>query len=75
MDLYSISSRECGKYSHSQVHFDLVCAVKTTDLTRGYKSYELLFISIVKDRTFNLQWGVWETSFSPDGSGDNVPNW
>ena len=21
------------------------------------------------------QWGVWETSFSPDGSGDNVPNW
>ena len=23
----------------------------------------------------SLQWGVWETSFSPDGSGDNVPNW
>ena len=22
-----------------------------------------------------FQWGVWETSFSPDGSGDNVPNW
>ena len=22
-----------------------------------------------------IQWGVWETSFSPDGSGDNVPNW
>ena len=21
------------------------------------------------------QWGVWETSFSPDGSGDNSPNW
>ena len=22
-----------------------------------------------------LQWGVWETSFSPDGSGNNSPNW
>ena len=21
------------------------------------------------------EWGVWETSFSPDGSGHNSPNW
>ena len=26
-------------------------------------------------RAGSLKWGVWETPFSPDGSGDNSPNW
>ena len=28
-----------------------------------------------KGKTDGLKWRVWETSFSPDGSGDNGPNW
>ena len=38
-------------------------------------NYMYLYTDIIQPSNFGNQWGVWETSFSLDGSGDNSPNW
>ena len=60
-----------------------LCAIFNLSLRTGrvVSEWKLANVTPLFKKGINLilviidQWGVWETSFSPEGSGDDSPNW